>query len=63
MPTVSDLKQDSIRRLAENLARAGRDGVKWERRRLDWIRQEKQVKPRAEEIESSDSDNRRRVQR
>jgi hypothetical protein len=63
MPVVIDLKHDSIRRLAENLAKAGQEGVKWERRRLDWIRQEKQVKPRAEEIESSNSDNRSGIKR
>lgn len=30
-----------IQKFAESLARAGREGVKWERRKLEWIREEK----------------------
>ncbi len=29
-----------IQRFAESLVKAGREGVKWERRKLEWIREE-----------------------
>ncbi len=36
-----DIEQFDIKKFAENLAKAGREGVKWENRKLEWIRQEK----------------------
>jgi hypothetical protein len=36
-----DIEKFDIKKFAENLAKAGREGVKWENRKLEWIRQEK----------------------
>jgi hypothetical protein len=41
METSVDIDQLDIQKFAESLVAAGREGVKWERRRLEWIREEK----------------------
>ncbi len=38
MPRTRDF---DVKRYAEKLVRAGREGVKWEIRKLEWIREEK----------------------
>ena len=41
MAAAIDVEKFDIKKFAESLVKAGRDGVKWERRKLDWIREEK----------------------
>jgi hypothetical protein len=36
-----DVEKFDIRKFAESLVKAGREGVQWERRKLDWVREEK----------------------
>lgn len=36
-----DSQTFDIQKFAESLVKAGREGVKWERRKLEWIREEK----------------------
>ncbi len=33
-----------IEKFANSLVRAGREAIKWERRKLDWILEEKKIK-------------------
>jgi hypothetical protein len=41
MNTHIDVEKFDIKKFAESLVKAGREGVKWERRKLEWIREEK----------------------
>jgi hypothetical protein len=41
MDTQIDVETFDIQKFAESLVKAGREGVKWERRKLEWIREEK----------------------
>jgi hypothetical protein len=41
MSTRLDAENFDIKKFAESLVAAGREGVKWERRKLEWIREEK----------------------
>lgn len=41
MSTHIDVEKFDIQKFAESLVKAGREGVKWERRKLEWIREEK----------------------
>jgi hypothetical protein len=41
MDTRVDVETFDIQKFAESLVKAGREGVKWERRKLEWIREEK----------------------
>jgi hypothetical protein len=41
MDTHIDVEKFDIQKFAESLVKAGREGVKWERRKLEWIREEK----------------------
>ena len=36
-----DVEEFDIQRFAESLVKAGREGVKWERKKLEWIREER----------------------
>jgi hypothetical protein len=36
-----DTEKFNLKKFAESLVKAGREGVKWERRKLEWIREEK----------------------
>jgi hypothetical protein len=36
-----DSEEFDIQKFAESLVKAGREGVKWERKKLEWIREEK----------------------
>ena len=40
MDTPIDLEKFDIQKFAESLVTAGREGVKWERRKLEWILEE-----------------------
>jgi len=42
MAAPMDTEKFDIKKFAESLVRSGREGVKWERRKLEWIREEKQ---------------------
>jgi hypothetical protein len=41
MSTHVDVEKFDIQKFAESLVKAGREGVKWERKKLEWIREEK----------------------
>jgi hypothetical protein len=41
MAATIDVEKFDIKKFAESLVKAGREGVKWERRKLDWVREEK----------------------
>lgn len=41
MVATVDVEKFDIKKFAESLVKAGREGVKWERRKLDWVREEK----------------------
>jgi hypothetical protein len=41
MSSSLDTEKFDIRKFAESLVKAGREGVKWERRKLEWLREEK----------------------
>ncbi|MDQ2833995.1 MAG: hypothetical protein M3Y50_09675 [Acidobacteriota bacterium] len=41
MDTLIGSKNFDIQKFAESLVRDGREGVKWERRKLEWIREER----------------------
>lgn len=43
---------DDVKKYSEALARAGREAVKWETRKLQWIRQEK-AKPDRSEVQAA----------
>lgn len=47
MDTHVDEEKFSIQKFAESLVKAGREGVKWERRKLEWIREEKATQEKA----------------
>ena len=40
MDTLVGSENFNIEKFAESLAKAGREGVKWERRKLEWILEE-----------------------
>ena len=40
MENYIDAETFDIQKFAESLVKAGREGVKWERRKLEWIREE-----------------------
>jgi hypothetical protein len=42
-----DTEKFDIKKFAESLVKAGREGVKWERRKLEWIREEKAKQAKA----------------
>ena len=42
-----DTENFDIKKFAESLVKAGREGVKWERRKLEWIREEKDKQTKA----------------
>ncbi len=48
MDIQTDVKKFDIQKFAESLVKAGREGVKWERRKLEWIREEKAKQATAE---------------
>jgi hypothetical protein len=41
MNARTDVEDFDIQKFAESLVKAGREGVKWERKKLEWIREEK----------------------
>jgi hypothetical protein len=41
MDTRIDSEKFDIQKFAESLVKAGREGVKWERKKLEWIREDK----------------------
>jgi hypothetical protein len=41
MDTRIDTEKFDIQKFAESLVRAGREGIKWERKKLEWIREER----------------------
>jgi hypothetical protein len=41
MSASANTEKFDIKKFAESLVKAGREGVKWERRKLDWVREEK----------------------
>ena len=41
MSTYFNPKSFDIQKFAESLVKAGREGVRWERKKLEWIREEK----------------------
>jgi hypothetical protein len=41
MDTLIGSEKFDIQKFAESLVKDGREGVKWERRKLEWIREEK----------------------
>jgi hypothetical protein len=41
MAATIDVEEFDIKKFAETLVKAGREGVKWERRKLEWVRKEK----------------------
>lgn len=46
--TLTSMPRVSISaKFAESLVKAGREGVKWERRKLEWIREEKSKQEKA----------------
>ena len=47
MKALGDLKEVNIKRFAENLAKAAQQGVRWEQRKLELIRQEKKNQDKA----------------
>ena len=47
MSTSTNPEKLDIKRFAESLVKAGREGVKWERRKLEWIREEKDRQAKA----------------
>lgn len=50
MENSIDLETFDIQRFAESLVKDCQEGVKWERRKLEWIREE-----RAKDAKASDS--------
>jgi hypothetical protein len=47
MENYVDAETFDIRKFAENLVKAGREGVKWERRKLEWIREEEKKRDKS----------------
>jgi len=47
MDTLIGSEKFNIQKFAESLVRAGREGVKWERRKLDWILEEEKRQEKA----------------
>lgn len=47
MDTQIDAESFDIQKFAESLVKDGREGVKWERRKLEWIREEKAKQEKA----------------
>jgi hypothetical protein len=47
MSALLDAEKFDIEKFAESLVKAGREGVKWERRKLEWIREEKDKQAKA----------------
>ena len=41
MSTVIGSEDFDIQKFAQSLVKDGREGVKWERKKLEWIREEK----------------------
>lgn len=48
MNTREDAEQFDIQKFADALVKAGREGVKWERKKLEWIREEKRKQGKSE---------------
>jgi hypothetical protein len=44
MGNYVDSEKFDIEKFANSLVQAGREAVKWERRKLDWILEEKKIK-------------------
>lgn len=44
---MDDVEKFDIKKFAESLVKAGREGVKWERRKLEWILEEEKKKDKA----------------
>ncbi len=47
MDTHIDVEKFDIKKFAESLVKAGREGVKWERRKLEWILEEEKKQDKA----------------
>ena len=47
MDTQIDVEKFDIKKFAESLVKAGREGVKWERRKLEWILEEEKKHDKA----------------
>ncbi len=47
MDTQIGVEKFNIQKFAESLVKAGCEGVKWERRKLEWIREEKAKQEKA----------------
>jgi hypothetical protein len=47
MATYIGSDEFNVQEFAESLVKAGREGVKWERRKLEWIREEKAKQDKA----------------
>ncbi len=45
--TLIGFENFNIKKFAESLAKAGRKGVKWERRKLEWILEEEKKQEQA----------------
>jgi hypothetical protein len=47
MDTLIGSEKFSIQKFAESLVKAGREGVKWERKKLEWILEEEKKEEKA----------------
>ncbi len=47
MDTLIGSENFNIQKFAESLVKAGREGVKWERRKLEWILEEEKNQEKA----------------
>jgi hypothetical protein len=47
MDTLIGSEKFNIQKFAESLVKAGREGVKWERRELEWILEEEKKQEKA----------------
>lgn len=49
MDTLIGSDQFDIQKFAESLVKDGREGVKWERKKLEWIREERAKNEKAKQ--------------
>ena len=47
MDVHEDIEKFNIQKFAESLVEAGREGVKWERKKLEWILEEEKKQDKA----------------
>jgi hypothetical protein len=48
MDTHIDVEKFDIQKFAESLVKAGREGVKWERKKLEWILEEEKKRNKSD---------------